>query len=43
MVNLKLRYFSLAFKLKIVNYNESLQDDRPIREKRMGFFLKKPK
>ena len=37
MTKIELRQFSLAFKLKIVKYYESLQDDRPIREKSMGF------
>ena len=41
MAKLKLRQFSLAFKLKIAKYYESLQDDRPIREKSMGFVCKK--
>ena len=37
----KLRQFSLAFKVKIVKYYESLQDNRPIRERSIGFVSKK--
>lgn len=40
MSKLKLRQFSLAFKIKIVNFYESLQDGRPIRERSLGFVCK---
>ena len=38
---LKLRQFTLSFKVKVVRYFESLQDNRPIRERSLGFVSKK--
>ena len=41
MAKIKLRQFSLAFKVKIVKYYESLQDNIHIRERSLGFVAKK--
>ena len=41
VAKLKLRQFTLGFKLRIIRYFESLQDGRRIRLKRKGFFSKK--
>ena len=38
---LKLRQFSIAFKVRIIRYYESLQDDRHIRLKSLGFVSNK--
>ena len=39
---MKLRQFSVAFKIKIIKYFESLQG-RPIKERSLGFVSKKAK
>ena len=38
---LRLRQFTLAFKLRIVSYYESLQDGRHMRDRSLGFVSKK--
>ena len=37
---LKLRQFSIAFKIKMIRYYESLQDGRPLKERSLGFVCK---
>ena len=41
IAKLKLRQFSIAFKVRIIRYYESLQDDRHIRLKSLGFVSNK--
>ena len=41
IAKLKLRQFSIAFKVRIIRYYESLQDDRHIRLKSLGFIANK--
>ena len=38
---LKIRKFSLAFKIRMIRYYESLQDGRHVRERSLGYVCKK--
>ena len=43
IAKLKLRQFTISFKVKIIRLFESLQDGRPIKERSLGFVSKKAK